>query len=320
MDIERICEDQDGNWQRNFRKPVEDYVEEHCWLKEDPKALITLIENEVRLYEKVGIRRDPEHYVRLFPKHAEAIFRFFELDETWTQADAEEESDPEVTTIHIFGTLELGEELDRGGMGAVYRGTRHPGTQDLLREPVALKVMTIGPPAKPADVKRFLNEIRLLSGLDHPNIVPVLGSGKDQRRHWFSMRLLEGRNLAEIIEQDGPLSPIDAARHVKIVAEAIDYAHRKKVCHRDLKPGNIVIVQKGQKDERLYLVDFGLAKITGTMASWGGTPSFMDPHKVDKELAPADPATANWSLPGVWTEPWRCTTCGSWSRRRQCRE
>lgn len=174
-----------------------------------------------------------------------------------------------------IGDYELLEEIARGGMGVVYKAR-----QISLDRIVAVKMILAGEFARPVAVRRFQAEARAAAALQHPNIVRIHEVGVADGRHYFSMDLVPGRNLAEVIGE-GLMAPEPAAACLKTIAEAVHYAHERGVLHRDLKPSNIVIGPSGQP----HITDFGLAKrvdeeagltLTGEAL---GTPNFMPPEQ-----------------------------------------
>ncbi len=174
-----------------------------------------------------------------------------------------------------FGEYVLEKVLGRGGMGVVYAGH-----QTRLDRPVAIKMIRSGALASSEEVQRFYTEARSAARLDHPNIVTVYDCGEQNGHHFFSMDLVGGTDLAKLI-QDGPMEPPRAARYVRDVATAIQYAHERGILHRDLKPANVLV----DDTDQVHVTDFGLAKTvgheTGLTATGAalGTPSYMSPEQ-----------------------------------------
>ena len=179
-----------------------------------------------------------------------------------------------------FGNYEILEELGRGGMGVVYRA-RHLTTSRC----VALKVMRNNPVlTRDADLspeQRFRVEINAASKLEHEHIVRVYDAGAVDGRLYYSMQLVEGLTLDELIQK----SALDDRRAARIgleMARAIQFAHDRGVLHRDLKPRNILVESPRG---RALVTDFGLAKlaeIDGEITRTGhivGTPLFMAPEQ-----------------------------------------
>ncbi len=187
--------------------------------------------------------------------------------------DASELSQPALPCR--FGEYVLERVLGRGGMGVVYFGR-----QIHLDRPVAIKMIRSGALASQEEVQRFYAEARSAAKLDHPNIVTVYQCGEHDGHHFFSMDFVAGTDLSRLI-QDGPLDSKMAARYVRDVARAIQYAHDQGILHRDLKPANVLV----DKADNVHITDFGLAKsighetgLTATGAALG-TPSYMSPEQ-----------------------------------------
>ncbi len=174
-----------------------------------------------------------------------------------------------------FGDYELIEEIERGGMGVVFRAR-----QISLDRIVALKVIKSGHLAGPQEIRRFHVEAEAAANLHHPGIVPVYEVGQVEGLHYYTMQFVSGQSLATRLEK-GPLPPDEAAQLILQVARAVAYAHAHGVIHRDLKPANILLEVNGQPK----ITDFGLAKrlrAEGGLTATGqilGTPAYMAPEQ-----------------------------------------
>ena len=181
--------------------------------------------------------------------------------------------------------------IARGGMAEVFLA------RDLLLDrPVALKVLFREFAVDPSFVERFRREAQSAAGLSHPNIVGVYDSGESSGTYFIVMEYVEGRSLAQIIRDDGPLSPDRAADIATDVAAALGFAHRGGVVHRDVKPGNVLISPSGQ----VKVTDFGIARaVSERLAPTSrsivvGTPEYFSPEQARGE--PVDPRSDVYSL------------------------
>jgi eukaryotic-like serine/threonine-protein kinase len=195
-----------------------------------------------------------------------------------------------------FGDYELLREIARGGMGVVYKAR-----QLSLDRTVAVKMILTGPFTGKQFVQRFRGEAAAAGLLKHPNIVSIHEIGMHDDRHFFSMDYVEGQNLAQLVGAR-PLASEKAARYVKLIAEAIHYAHEQGILHRDLKPSN-VLVEAATDQPRV--TDFGLAKrldgassltVTGQVL---GSPNFMPPDQAGSERAKVGRHSDVYALGGI---------------------
>jgi WD40 repeat protein len=216
---------------------------------------------------------------------------------------------PFSTPLWEFGDYELIDEIYRA-------------RQKSLNRVVALKLILVGQWASPAHVERFKAEAEAAARLDHPNIVPIYEIGERGGHHFFSMKLIEGPSLAELLETSGlglgngetraPRASIldlrssgrEAARLLGRVARAVHYAHQRRVLHRDLKPTNILIDSQGDP----HLTDFGLAKVLERSSSLThtaavlGTPSYMAPEQASGKAKQVTTAADIYSLGAILYE------------------
>ncbi|GIW53240.1 MAG: hypothetical protein KatS3mg081_2595 [Gemmatimonadales bacterium] len=171
--------------------------------------------------------------------------------------------------------FEVEKELGRGGMAVVYLA------RDVnLDRKVAIKVLPPDLTFGSGAIERFKREARTAATLDHPNIIPIYRISTSGRLFWYAMKYLEGRSLAEILKEQKRLSLSDTIKVLDQVAQALDYAHARRVIHRDIKPANIML----DADKRVIVTDFGIAKqlAAGSFTASGsviGTPYYMSPEQ-----------------------------------------
>src|SRR5438067_12472087 len=200
-----------------------------------------------------------------------------------------------VEMLGELGDYELREEVGRGGQGVVFRAR-----QKSLNRIVALKVISLGQWASKAHLRRFRLEAEAAAKLEHPGIVPIHEVGERDGSCYFSMKLVEGGQLDEVVRR-APMSTRQAAELIAKVARTVHYAHEHGILHRDIKPGNILLDQKGEP----HLTDFGLARlvesgstVTRTLEVLG-TPSYMAPEQAVGNKAHLTSATDVYGLGAV---------------------
>jgi eukaryotic-like serine/threonine-protein kinase len=202
---------------------------------------------------------------------------------------AAEGRDFSASPLSSFGDYDLLEEAGRGAMGLVYRAR-----QRQLNRIVALKMILSGPFASDVERQRFHAEAEAAAQLEHPNIVPILEFGERDGRQFYAMRWLDGGTLSVGVGETS------AARLLATISRAVHHAHQRGVLHRDLKPGNILLDDKGEP----FVADFGLARRMDAEASLTasgsllGTPAFMSPEQAAGEKSVTTAADV-WSLGAV---------------------
>jgi tRNA A-37 threonylcarbamoyl transferase component Bud32 len=174
-----------------------------------------------------------------------------------------------------LGPYKLEAALGKGGMATVYRAY-----QASVKRYVAIKVMAPEIADQADFVERFEREVEVIASLEHPHILPVIDYGTAEGIHYLVMRYIEGGSLEDRIRRKS-LSLQECSRLLSQIASALDYAHRRGVIHRDLKPNNVLL----DTDENSYLTDFGIARLTGSerkltaTGSVMGTPAYMSPEQ-----------------------------------------
>jgi serine/threonine protein kinase/TolA-binding protein len=268
---------------------------------------------------RAGQAADVEELALAYPEHAEPLRRLApavrllaEVDRSEASGDAPDRDPGPATGLSALGDFRILGELGRGGMGVVYAAE-----QVSLGRRVALKVLPLAATLDPRRLQRFQNEARAAGCLHHTNIVPVYAVGVAHGVHFYAMQLIEGQTLAAVIrdlcrhDKHRPATPegdtgrrdadtaalptglsaeagarnrqyvLAMTRLAKQAADALDYAHQLGVVHRDIKPGNLMVDDRGQ----LWVTDFGLAQfshgetgltLTGDMV---GTLRYMSPEQ-----------------------------------------
>jgi len=175
-----------------------------------------------------------------------------------------------------IGHYKIVAELGRGGMGIVYKAH-----EESLNRYVAIKVLGEHLTEDPAHVERFLREARSAASLNHPNIVQIYAVSEDGGRHFFAMEYVPGRSLQQILKSSGPLEPIQVARIAIQTASGLRAAHDQGIIHRDVKPANLLIDERGLvkiADFGLALASSGVSRLTAT-GMFMGTPGYLSPEQ-----------------------------------------
>ena len=194
-----------------------------------------------------------------------------------------------------IGRYEIIEELGRGAMGVVFKA-RDP----FIGRLVAVKTITSEIADNPAFLERFRREAQAAGGLQHPNIVTIYEMAEFEGTPFIAMEYLEGESLEKKIDGQARLPLVHKAGFLVQTCRALDYAHRRGVIHRDVKPANIVATSEGV----IKVVDFGIARIVDTSKTQTGmmlgTLSYMAPEQIAGR--PADRRCDIWALGVVMYE------------------
>ncbi len=201
-------------------------------------------------------------------------------------------SSPDHIIGQTVGNYLVTQKLGEGGMGSVYLA-EHP----TIGKKVALKVLHAEFASNPEVADRFFTEAKAVNAIGHPNIVDIVdygvlqsGPGGRDRLVYFIMEYLNGLTLSQVIRTEAPLPPERALTIALQVADALAASHKANIVHRDLKPDNIILIQRGRERDFVKLLDFGIAKLTGSdgLSSHKtrtglvlGTPAYMSPEQCE---------------------------------------
>jgi serine/threonine-protein kinase len=176
-----------------------------------------------------------------------------------------------------FGRFRVVGELGQGAMGIVYRAE-----DPALARPVAIKTIALTGDARERDTQeaRFLQEARAAGGVSHPAVVTIYEVGREGDVAFIAMELLDGRELRDFILERS-LAPVQAVGIAAMVAEGLAAAHARGVIHRDVKPGNIMVLADG----RVKIMDFGIAHLNESSVKTQtgivlGSPQYMSPEQI----------------------------------------
>lgn len=183
-----------------------------------------------------------------------------------------------------LGPYRLLQRLGEGGMGAVYKGVPRETMEE--KEAVAIKILDKGVSQDPESRKRFEREVLISKKLVHPNIVRLIDWGEQDGLLYMVMEILQGNPLYKYMPAEG--MDLDQVERVfTLLARGLEEAHRQGVVHRDLKPGNIFLLDKGG----LKILDFGIARghnftVATATGQAMGTPAYMAPEQLMGEVDP----------------------------------
>ncbi|MEK7484994.1 MAG: protein kinase [Planctomycetota bacterium] len=211
-----------------------------------------------------------------------------------SSSEPSKSSKPSEPLVKKMGDYEILHEIARGGMGIVYKAK-----QVSLNRIVALKVLISGEFANEEQIKRFKREAESAGSLTHPNIVRVLDVGEIENQYYISMEYIDGADLNAVCERKIALDENQLLTVLIEIAEALHFAHKKGLIHRDVKPANVLL----DKNYHPHLTDFGLAKFIDrgqSLLTRGdsalGTPLYMAPEQARGEARKVDARTDIYAL------------------------
>ncbi len=190
--------------------------------------------------------------------------------------------DPYIGTV-VAERYRVLEKLGEGGMGVVYLAEHV-----VIEKRVALKILSDDFARKAELVARFMQEAKAASKIGHENIIDITDFGRTASGSvFFVMEYLQGRDLSQVIKNDGPMSAARARVIVTQICRALLAAHQKGIIHRDLKPENIYITERDGRQDFVKILDFGIAKMSSfeegvRLTRTGmifGTPEYMSPEQ-----------------------------------------
>jgi serine/threonine protein kinase len=327
-DVGELCQRFERQWRQGERPRIEDFL-----TRTPPDAQPILLERLLRLEwalregQKEALKVDP--YLERFPAHQDrvrAIWRGWMERSTKpgdpTRLASCTQDDPlGITPPRTLGRYEDLELIGRGGMGVVFKGF-----DSRLKRLVAIKMINAAI-LSPEWLVRFRTEAEALARVQHPHIVQIYDWDEHDGQPYLVMEYVAGGSLEDRLRV-GPLTPLDSARMVAILARAVQHAHASQVVHRDLKPANVLLAPALEGDPstvaggRPKVSDFGLARMTwesnapaelpretgevarGAGSSGGrtatgmllGTPAYVAPEQAAGRQRDVGPPADVWAL------------------------
>jgi WD40 repeat protein/tRNA A-37 threonylcarbamoyl transferase component Bud32 len=306
--LNAVCDAFESAWKAALRGQARPAISDFLDKDAEPELVRELITLDVHYGRQHGEQPSAEDYLAYATNVDPSLFAESMFGSGTHGADAGQTQDqlpistPMYSLPRQFGEYELLEEIARGGMGVVFKARQHK-----LQRVIALKMILAGQLASASQVERFHAEAEAAAKLEHPHIVPIYEVGEHAGQHYFTMRLIEGANLGQLLSRM-TAAPRTAARLMLQVADAVQHAHSKAILHRDLKPANILL--EGDPTGPLealvpYVTDFGLAKHLesgdGQTKSEAliGTPAYMAPEQAASQRRQIGTATDVYGLGAI---------------------
>ena len=244
-----------------LRPRLADYVARYPLLGPVEQLPCDLIVNEYYARRRYGGQPTHAEYLDILGlRHPDLAKQLQAIDQGMAAVEqirsdlvAEDES-PLGVAVQRFGEYDLLEKLGEGGMGVVYKAQHRR-----MKRFVAVKMIARKATGSPDAVKRFNREVEAVAKLNHPNIVQAYDASEHDGIHYLVMEYIEGKDLAAIVKDRGPMTVHVAVECILQTARGLQYAHDKGIVHRDIKPSNLLV----DKDGTMKILDMGLARIAG---------------------------------------------------------
>jgi serine/threonine protein kinase len=248
--VDQVCDAFEAALRSGERPIIEDYLTD--WSEPVRSRLLKeLAWLEIHYRHKQGEVCSVGEYQRRFADHRETIGAVFQ-EASQTVSDSNSAALEALAPGQQVAEYEILGLIGAGGMGQVYRARhRH------MKRIVALKTLPSAVVDSPLAVRRFQREVEAAAHLEHSNIVTAYDAGESGGTHFLVMQFVEGKDLNEVVRQNGPLSVADAIDYILQTAEGLHYAHAHGVIHRDVKPANLLLNAEGQ----IKILDMGLARV-----------------------------------------------------------
>jgi serine/threonine-protein kinase len=185
------------------------------------------------------------------PKDGEALARELVRANKLTKYQAQAVYQGKVKGL-VFGDYRVLDKLGQGGMGVVLKAEHRR-----MKRVVAVKMISGAALKSPDAVKRFYREVEAAAKLEHTNIVTAHDAGEHEGGHYLVMQYVDGQDLGAIVKERGPLPVAETVEYVLQAARGLEYAHKRNVVHRDIKPGNLLVDGEGT----VKILDMGLARV-----------------------------------------------------------
>lgn len=293
-----VCTDQRERWSSGDRVESEQYLELFPALAADSELAVEIAYHEYLLCEEQGEPPDPSSFVARFPGIAPALTKQLDVHQglqgvmmsALAQGNGTQRAAVS-TEPRRLGGYELSEQIADRTAARLYKAISPDGAV------VAIKVLSEQLVSSSRVVDRFFREADALARLDHPHIARILDLGQDGRDYFYVTEFVEGWNLTQMVETNGPLAIPVALQYLLQAADGLAHAHSHGVIHRDVKPANLMVNMEG----RVKVVDLGLARVTSTntpitrKGDLLGSLDFMSPEQA-RNPAEADERADVYSL------------------------